>query len=170
MYKHTLIFFVMFLTGCTIQPVKNNSLNDNFIIFLNNILSSDKKQFDLSNEYLLITSHEKVDYYVNTRDILINPKTNSVAFTILNDARQYKKNVIKEFSANEKFIKNFPEIVVYRSLLNCTDKSSNTQWKAIYDNDFKLLSKEYKNIFREKTIIRFSIDDSICFALNMMLL
>jgi hypothetical protein len=176
MINKILVILVVGLAGCTNQPAKvffsDNVFQDSFLKILRNVTSSEsdavyEEPVD-NDDWLFLSDYKNVKYYINLQDVVVNHKTSTVAFTILNDGRKYKKEIMKEFGYSKEFDDSMPDFVAFRSILNCAKKENTIQWKKEMDKELKVKKKKFIYIPDTPEIVEHSIDSSICFTLSMM--
>lgn len=166
---------IFLLSGCATDSknLSDNVYQDSFLKILKTVTSNEKdvKYEDPINveEWLFLSDYKNVKYYINISDVVVNHVTSTVAYTVLNDGRKYKKEIMKEFGYSKDFDNLMPDFVAFRSILNCKDGRSILQWKTEMDSDLKIKKKQYSLAIQDTpSIVANSIDSSICFSLSMM--
>jgi hypothetical protein len=175
--KKYLIWVWVGIIGCSTQPEKvsfsDNVYQDSFLKILRNVTSNEtddvyEEPID-KDDWLFLSDYKNVKYYINLKDVVVNHVQSTVAYTILNDGRNYKREIQKEFGASKEFQETMPDFVAFRSILNCIEKKSIVQWKKEMDSNLKVKKKRYNVTLSDTpTIVEHSIDSSICFTLSMM--
>jgi len=154
------------------EPPINFTKSENFLIVLKGVsgpATVTSYEFPISENYwAFLTEIHGVKYYVEKKTLDVNEKTKTVSFKTLYDTRPFRRNIMDEFGYSEFFDIRMPPFVTYYAKVNCESKTSWTGIRQGLTEEMKPIELITDDQVGGTVLIRNSISDSICFALDMI--
>lgn len=174
--KKFLIALSISLVGCSANVVKTAAPTqpgpDAFLAILKGVLDPGRgPSYDspiTKENWEFVSDIEGIRYYIEKRSLKVDPKTRVISFKTLYDSRKFKKTIMDEFGYSEYFDSRIPPFVTYTASVDCINKKPTNGVRQVLKEDMTAYDREHSDRDKnDSVLIRNSISDSLCFALEM---
>lgn len=153
------------------QEEKRKPDNKEFLSFLREVLSNGKEQQFVDPikevDWVFVGKDDtKIKYYIGLKDFSI--KGNLVFFSLLNDNREFRQELIERFNIKSKKFDLYPSFVKQNIILDCDKNVTEVLQKDTYSPTMSVIDS-VKNSSENGITLKNSISDSICFSIKMLI-